>query len=70
MPLPTKISEAIRLHPNTCPFCQSTNLDADSPKLGFNDELKVHVTCTQCLREWVEIYTVTSVISVEEDDDL
>ena len=70
MPLKTEIVQAIITQPNTCPFCHSTLLDADSPKLGFNDELKIHVTCTDCLREWVEIYTLASAITVEEDDDL
>lgn len=69
MPLKTEIIQSIISHPNTCPFCQSTQLDADTSKLSFHDDLKVHVTCADCLREWVEIYTITSVISVEDDDD-
>lgn len=69
MPLKTEIIQSIINKPNTCPFCKSTLLDADSPKLGQSDELKVHVTCTDCLREWVEIYRIITVITVEDDEN-
>jgi len=65
---PTDIQKAIITHPNTCPFCQSTLLDADSPTIDDDDNVRIAVTCTQCHSEWVEIYVLTSAILVEANN--
>ena len=68
MVLPIRIIKQIMDKPNTCPYCNLTTLDADQPTLGEHDDILVHVTCTSCHHEWVEVYEVMTVISVEDVD--
>ncbi len=67
MPLKTKIIQSIVTKSNTCPFCYSTRLDADSPSFDdYDNSIKVRVICLDCRREWVEVYTVTTAMTVED----
>lgn len=52
--------EALREHPNTCPFCQSEHLDADKVQAG-DDGLTCKVTCMVCQESWTEEHTLTEV---------
>jgi len=62
MTLPPNLISKLRKKPNTCPYCKSTLLDASSPTIDdYDDILKIHVRCTNCLKEWLEVYTLTSV---------
>lgn len=58
--MPFPIKRRIVQHPNHCPYCQSESLDADSPKIGDNDEIRICVTCTDCHEKWIEIYRLVS----------
>lgn len=59
MPFSTK--RKIVQYPNTCPFCKSTALDADEPKIAdYDNEIRIRVVCTDCHKKWVEIYRLAS----------
>jgi transcription elongation factor Elf1 len=47
-----------------CPYCGSTSISAESPETDGLD-LECVVTCHDCNRGWLEIYTVTEVKELE-----
>lgn len=67
MPFSTK--RRIVQHPNTCPYCHSESLDADSPKIADNDEIKINVQCSDCHKEWMEIYRLVSAELIDSDEE-
>lgn len=62
----TKAAEAAYLKsPFHCPYCKSTNIDADAPDA---QEHAIYVTCMcgDCRRTWVDRYNITSVDDGDE----
>lgn len=68
MPFQTK--RRIVQHPNTCPYCRGTSLDADSPTFSdYADTISVHVMCIDCHKEWMEIYRLVSAELIDSDEE-
>jgi formate dehydrogenase maturation protein FdhE len=53
------------LNPNVCPFCGSTNITAEHAEFDWNTGSRP-VACESCDKEWVEEFTLTSVIFNDE----
>ena len=43
-----------------CPFCESNDLDWDSPRTLDGDVIQ-EVSCLDCGKAWIDVYTLTRV---------
>jgi len=50
-------------NPTYCPYCNSRNLDAEVLHLDGN-QAYTNVECSNCKKEWTEIYTLTHIEEV------
>lgn len=66
---PPEIAARIKNQPNTCPFCNVSQLDAYPPTLCLDDHLRMKVTCLKCGQSWVEVHAFSMVESVGEYEE-
>jgi formate dehydrogenase maturation protein FdhE len=60
-----KLRDKYLKNPNVCPFCGSDNISADHADFAWNSGIRP-VACEDCNKEWVEEFTLTSVIFNDE----
>jgi len=54
---------------NKCPFCKSTNLEANRPYLDdFDESFNCRIHCLSCGNNWLDTYTLTN-ITADEDEE-
>ena len=60
-----KLRKMYLLNPNVCPFCGSIDISAEHAEFDWNFASRP-VACENCNKEWVEEFTLTSVIFNDE----
>jgi len=46
---------------SVCPFCKSSNIEGGPVEINGN-EADQRVSCNECNKSWIDIYTLTEVI--------
>jgi len=60
-----KLRKIYLRNPNVCPFCGSTNISAEHAEFEWDSGSRP-VACEDCNKEWVEEFTLSSVIFNDE----
>jgi len=55
-----QIKKYIKDGGGTCPYCGSSTLDGDSGEFGEN--CSQEVSCVDCGRQWIDLYTLTGIM--------
>jgi hypothetical protein len=68
---PAKVKDYLAHGGTRCPFCHTRDIqDGDLDRSYTKAETYQHMSCNQCQRGWVEIYTLfTYAIKPEEDNE-
>ena len=52
-----------------CPFCHGNNLSCNSI-FGDGEEATQDIKCLECGKVWTDIYTLTDVEEIQEDEEV
>jgi len=52
-----------------CPFCNSTNLAGYKLEDHDKGKLEQQVYCKSCPESWTDIYTLTDIIPLEDEEE-
>lgn len=65
-----KKQEYIDHHGVACPFCGSTDVEADGPKVSdYSDDVFENTACNACGKKWKDIYQIVDIVKRDGDEE-